>query len=67
MRKYHRHDEHRPDADVGDNKGDNVTEHVKGVGHESHGVGEVAHDELDQHKACRHGEHAEDTGPRAAT
>ena len=67
MRKYQRDEHNRPDADVGDNEGDDVTEHVEGVGHEGHGVGEVTHDELDQHEAGRHGEHAEDTGPGATT
>ena len=60
-------DDHQPDTDVGDDQGDHVTEHVEGVGHEGHGVGEVTHDELDQHEAGCHGEHAENTGPSAAT
>ena len=59
--------DHKPDTDVGDDEGDHVTEHVEGVGHEGHRVGEVAHDELDQHEAGGHGEHAEDPGPGAAT
>ena len=57
---------HKPDTNVGDDEGDDVAEHVEGVGHEGHRVCPVADDELDQHEAAGHGEHGEDARPGAA-
>ena len=56
-----------PDTNERNNEGDDVTEHVEAVCHESHGVGVVAHYELHQHETAGHAQHAQDLGSRPAT
>ena len=51
-----------PDADVGDDECDDIAQHVETVRHQGHGVGPVTHDELHQHEAASHAQHAEDLG-----
>ena len=55
-----------PDAEVGNYKGDHVAEHVEGVGHEGHRVGQVPDNQLDKHEGAGEKEHGQEAGPRAA-
>ena len=48
------------DTDEGDDEGDDIAEHVEGVGHEGHRVGHVARDDLDEEEDARQADHGEE-------
>jgi hypothetical protein len=55
-----------PDAEESHSGGQNVAEHVKAVGNEEGGVGEVSHHQFHQHEAPRQAHHCQQPAARTA-
>ena len=56
----------KPDTDKGDDEGHYVAEHVEGVGHKGHGVGDVTNHELHHHVGGGEDHHVDQLGAWAA-